>query len=394
MREPRLWAIIGAATLLRLVIAVATTGLPYDVQSWYVVRHAFSAAPGHVYSVANAGGIYHWPYPPGFFPLMLAASGVADLAGGGFIHLVKVPSILADAALTWLVWEGLRDRASERARLLAAALVAFGPVFIVISGYSAQIDPVAILPAVGALLVWERAPQQRRAWIAGLLIGLAAAAKTVPLAMVIALAPTARDRRELATLIACAVAVPLVAIAPFALIDYSGVRLISHYQGSPGMGGIGLILQPDLAARWLSYWVVATRPVQWLFIDHAGTYNAVVLLGYAALAWWLRPSPRIGAAMLWLIVFAFGSGFFFQYLVWGLPFFLLAGYLRATALLELVVTVPMLIYFLGPWKAHSIVALYVPFMIVVWAGWAWGAVVLARQAAASRRSAVQAAATT
>ena len=77
--------------------------------------------------------------------------------------------VVIGAALTWLVWRGLEARVSERRRLFLAGVVAFGPVFITISGYAAQIDSVAILPAVAALLIWERRGQER-AWVAGALI--------------------------------------------------------------------------------------------------------------------------------------------------------------------------------------------------------------------------------
>ncbi len=383
--RPLVLVMIATGVMVRVVIALTTVGLPYDVHSWEIVRAALTAAPGHVYSLTNPGSIFHWPYPPGFFPLALVMGWVADVVGG-FTHVIRFPAIAADAVLVWLVWEGLDGRVSERMRIGAAALVAFGPVFITISGYAAQIDSVAIVPAVIALLVWERVQTGRRAWIAGLLIGLAAAIKTVPFAMVLALAPTARDRRELFLLVACAVAVPLVAFAPFYAVDAAGVRHVAHYAGSPGMGGLSLVLQPNMAARWLSYWVVASGFEQSVFINHAGVYNALILVAFAVYAWRFRPEPRLAAALLWLLVIALGSGFFFQYLVWGLPFFLLAGYVRSSALLQGLITAPMVIYYSGPWKAHSIVWVYVPLMLAVWACWVCGGAVLARRGAAGRRA--------
>ncbi len=372
-------AIILAGTIVRLVVAFATHGLPYDVQSWSIVRTAFSQHPLHVYGLVNQGGNFHWPYPPGFFPLMLVASGAADVFGG-FTHLVRVPSVLADAALAWLVAYGLAGRVSERARLAATALVAFGPVFIVVSGYAAQIDEVAILPAVIALLVWERAPEGRRAVYAGVLIGLAGSIKTVPLAMVLALAPSARSRRELLLLFGSAAAVFAVSLAPFLIADSSAVLELRHYQGAPGMGGLTLVLQPDLAQIWLSKFVTVNPVVKWLSITHGGPYNVAILAAYALYAWRYRPEPRTAAALLWLVVFAFGAGFFFQYLVWGLPFFLLGGYLLATAVLQLVVTIPMIIYYTGPRPGSDSVAyFYVPPMLVVWAMWVAGAGVLVRR---------------
>jgi 4-amino-4-deoxy-L-arabinose transferase-like glycosyltransferase len=380
--DPLLWSLIVGGTVIRGVVTAATHGLPYDVHSWQLVRSAFAANPLHVYSAINAGGNFHWPYPPGFFPLMLVASGAADLVGGAFTYLVRIPSILADGALAWLVWIGLRDT-TRGMRLAAVALIAVSPVFVTISAYSAQIDAVAILPAVGALLVWERAASERRAWMAGLLIGLAAAVKTVPLVMVLALLPTVRSRREAAILVGCALAVPLVTALPFLIADPSGVAGLRRYAGSPGLGGLSLVLQPDLAQRWLTQWVNPTALTRWLFIDHAGPYNALTMAAFGAWALRFRPSARAAAAILWLVVLACGSGFFFQYLVWGIPFFLLAGFVRATAVLQAAVTAPMILYYLGPWRPgdSAVVYVYVPLMLLVWGMWSVAALLLGRRAA-------------
>lgn len=377
--DPVLWSLIIGGTIVRAVVAATTHGLPYDVHSWQLVRSTFAASPLHVYSSINAGGNFHWPYPPGFFPLMLVASGVADLTGG-FTYVVRAPSILADAAIACLVWIGLRD-ATRGLRLAAVALVAASPVFVTISSYSAQIDSVAILPAVGALLVWERAAADRRAWIAGLLIGTAAAIKTVPIVMVLALLPSVRSRREAAVLVGCAVAVPLVTVFPFLIADPSGVAGLRRYAGSPGLGGLSLVLQPDLAQRWLTHWVNPTALTRWLFVDHAGPYNALTMTAFGVWALRFRPSPRIAAALLWLAVLVLGSGFFFQYLVWGLPFFLLAGFVRATALLQALLTAPMILYYLGPWHPgdSGVVDVYVPMMLLIWVTWVLATLLLARR---------------
>lgn len=382
-RPPRaphlLWAMIAAGVLIGALVAFATAGLPFDVHSWQVLRASLRVSPLHVYALANAHGLFHWPYPSGFMPLMLIAGWVAD-AVGGFTHVVRLWGVAANGALAWLVWRGLRDRVGERTRLAAAALIALGPVFVVVAGYSAQIDGVAILPAVAAMLVWEREEHRatiRRAVIAGLLIGVGAAIKTVPLVMVLALAPSARSRRELATLVGCAVAVPLLAMAPFLAADWSATTHIVHYQGSPGMGGLSLALQPDVAQRWLTRLVPFNGVERWLMLEHAGAWNALTVAAFALYAWVRRPAPRVAAAVLWLVVLAFDSGFFFQYLVWGMPFFLLAGYVRATALLELVIAVPMLIFYVPAGHRPSLVYVYVPLMLLCWAGWVAGAFWLA-----------------
>jgi hypothetical protein len=380
--------LLGVA--IRLAVTFSTGGLPYDMQSLELVRAALDRAPLHLYSIVNPAGTFHWPYPPGYLPLVLLADGLANLFGG-FSHLIRLPSTVSDSVIAWLVWRGLAGRISENGRLVAAALVALGPVFIAVTGYSAQIDSVAILPAVGALLVWERGdlpdrPAERvplnRAVLAGILIGIAAAVKTVPLLMVLALAPSARSRRELALLAVCAVAVPIVSLLPFLFADPSGVEGLRHYAGAPGMGGLSLVLQPNLAQIWLTQLVPLSGITTWLFIHHAYLLNAAIVVAFGAYALRYRPQPRLAAALLWLLILTFGSGFFFQYLVWGLPFFLLAGYLRGTLALEAVVTAPMLIFYLGPWHSNAIVYVYVAIMLAVWAGWIVGAAAISRRAAA------------
>src|SRR5947208_15912817 len=99
--DPVLWSLIAGGTIIRAVVAATTPGFPYDVHSWEIVRSSFAASPLHFYSLVNRGGNFHWPYLPGFLPLMLAASGMADLFGGAFTYLVRAPAILADAALAW-----------------------------------------------------------------------------------------------------------------------------------------------------------------------------------------------------------------------------------------------------------------------------------------------------
>ena len=62
-----------------------------------------------------------------------------------------------------------------------------------------------------------------------------------------------------------------------------------------------------------------------------------MLAGIAAtlvVCWSRRVPPLETAALMWLAVFVFNPNFAYQYMVWGLPFFLAAGYVERTALLQ------------------------------------------------------------
>jgi hypothetical protein len=385
-----LWALIALGTLIRLAIAATTDGVAYDVESFQLTRHALAHDLLHAFGALNGPGNYRWPYPPGFFAWIEAAVAGDRVFGGGYIGFIQLAPIAADAALAWLVaWYVAARDLPRRVWLAAGGLIALGPSFVVISGYAVQIDSVAVLPAVAALIVWERSDGADRAWKAGLLLGLAASIKTVPALVVLALLPTARGWREAGALVACAVAVPLVLLAPFAVADLDGVREMLRYNGAPGLGGLTLALQPDLAETWLRVPTGFNSINDWIF-DHQRWVNGAVIGLTAAFLLRFRVAAPLAAVVLWLAVWALGTGFFFQYLVWGLPFMLMAGYIRSAAALQLVTIVPAILFYAGPWKADSIVVAFVIVMLAVWLAWLAALVLLARDGARGRPTATPA----
>ncbi len=375
-----LWALVAAGTALRLAVAAATEGLPFDVESFAIVRHALADRPLEVY---DAVGLYRWPYAPGFFAWIELSAGLERLTGIAFLNWVQLAPILADGALAWLVAAFLRERgATELVWLAGAALVALGPSFLVISGYAVQIDSVAVLPAAAALMMWERAGGNR-AWQAGLLIGVAASVKTVPGLVLLALLPTARDWREVGVLVGCAVAVPAAMLAPFLVADPNGVLELRRYAGAPGMGGLTLAVQPELAERWLTNPVAPNGVNAWI-ADHAGLVNATVLSAVTAFLLRFRVDAPRAAAIVFLAVWAFGTGFFFQYLIWGLPFLLLAGHLRAALAVQTLAIVAAILFYRGPWEDHGVVVVFATLMLALWVGWLGGLVALGRAAVRAR----------
>jgi hypothetical protein len=105
------------------------------------------------------------------------------------------------------------------------------------------------------------------------------------------------------------------------------------------------------SSRWVSIAVVAAM--------------AAFLLRY-------RPRPVDGAVLLWLAIFAFVPNFLIQYLIWGLPFFIMAGYLRETAVLQLVLVPATVITYQASATGgldEGLATLYVATMIGLWAFW-------------------------
>src|SRR5687767_11377424 len=130
---PWLWAVLAAGVAVACVLAAVTRGEAYDMESYRLVRDALERAPLHVYTDFEAQGIIRWPYPPGYFPLVDLAGRLDGLVA--FDFLIRLPSILATAAIAWLVQDVLGRRGADaRTRLAAAALVSLGPAFLLTAG--------------------------------------------------------------------------------------------------------------------------------------------------------------------------------------------------------------------------------------------------------------------
>ncbi len=383
IRRHPLWAILVAGVAIRVVLAFAFFGHG-DLRVMAFFGRGFEHDPLHVYALNGNKGAYLWPYPPLYFPWVAGAAWVAKHTFLPFSGISQLLPILADSAIAvaiyvYLGWRG----ASERARLAGAAVVMFGPAFVAISGYHGQIDSVAILPAVLGVMAWERRPVGRRATSSGLLIGVGGAIKTVPLLVLLPLLPSARAWRERFVLVAVAVAVPVALLVPFYIAEPQEVRSALDYSGLPGRGGLSLVLDPGFAVDRLQGLLLASPSGASLWLDqHAGAITAVALVGLAAFLFRFRPSPIDGTVLLWLTVFVFSPDFLLQYLIWGLPFFIMAGYLRESAILQVALIPALVITYLIPFSNPDVAAvIYLPSMIGLWAFWVVALLTVGRRVA-------------
>ncbi len=385
MRRHPLWTLVAIGIAVRLVLAFAFYG-NHDIHTWARVDAQLDHNPLSVYDLnTEIFGVkgWAWPYPPLYLAWIELASGLAGLTGVPFHGTVQLLPILADVGLAvsiyaYLGWRG----AGGRSRLAGAALVMLGPCFIAISGYHGQFDQVAILPAVLGLMAWERSPTGSRAIRSGLLIGLGTAMKSVPVLLVLPLLASARSWRARAWLLATAVAVPALVLVPFLVADPTGVLDLRHYQGLPGRGGLSLVTDPGNASAW-----IRGRPfndgrgeIGMYVHEHGGALTLLALVALAIFLYRYRPAPVDGAVLLWLTIYAVSPNFFLHYLLWGLPFFIMAGYLREVAILQVALIPATLITYLRPFADPTpAVAIYLPTMICLWAFWVVALVTVARR---------------
>ena len=394
------WILVGIGVAIRLVLAFAFFG-DTDVVLLERVESALDQDPLRVYEIVNPGvgeiTFFSYSYPPLYFAAVAISSAITDVTGLPFHGTVQLWPILADVGIALAVHAYLGRRgASARVRLAGLALVMLGPCFVATSGFHGQIDSVAILPGVLALIAWE-ARGRRRAVESGLLIGVGTAVKTVPGVLLLPLLASARSLREGAKLLGAAVAVVLLVITPYLIADPDGVLALRHYQGLAGLGGLSLVTDPGLVEVWLrdrpGFELRDPTALGEFTAQNAGEITVLAVLAVALLLFRYRPAPIDAAVLLWLTVYALSPNFLMQYMVWGLPFFIMGGYLREVAIVQLVLVPAIMVYYLAPFEDPSLAtAVYVPSLIALWAFWVVALVTVIRRVLArppARAPAVQ-----
>jgi uncharacterized membrane protein len=381
-RRHALWAIVGISAIglaVRLFFAFHWFGSG-DLFTFEAVGRRTIDMPLHTY-----GGQVLYPYPPGYLPWLVAGVKLSDWINEPFSSVGQLLPIVADLALAaaiyvYLGWRG----AGERIRVAGFALVMLGPVFVAISGYHGQMDAVAVLPGVLALMVWERRPASRRAIESGLLIGIGALIKTVPILLVLPLLASARSLREKVRLAAAAGGVFVLGSLPFYLAEPDGYKRVLSYTGVPGRGGISVLTDPGFAAdrRMNALLSVIGHPngfTNWISQNN-GPLTVIVLLALAAFLFRYRPAAIDGIVILWLAIYVFSPNFLLQYTVWALPFFIMAGYLREVAVLQILLIPALILTYTDQHDTTRALAdFYVASMICLWLFWVVALVTVVRR---------------
>lgn len=356
----RVACLIAAGAAVKVVLAFATYGQQFDIDSLALVGAVLRSPERlHLYVIGN-----RWPYPAGYFPLDYLAGSLAYRTGLPFHGVIQLWPIAADCAIAWLVQDELGRRGfGERSRLLATALVALGPMFVLISGYHGQIDSVPTLFALGAVLVLARGG---RPWVAGLLLGAAVSVKSPPVLLLLVLVPALPAWRARAQLVLPALAVPLLATLPWLVADFEATRTtLTTYGGVPSLGGYSLIIEPSLVDAFLfGDRLDPGATVRW-FTAHQNLIVGAGALLAAVIAHRRRLPVVTAVCLLYLAVWSFNPNGAYSYFLWGIPFLLVAGYLREVAILQLVLAIPALIVY-PRWNEPFLKPPYLAVLIGVW----------------------------
>lgn len=364
--------ILLVAALVRLLPALwLPVGAGFDIDSYHLVTDALLSGQ-EVYS-AVAG---RHPYLPFQMYVMGAMARLAAATDLPYVVAMKLPSILADAALTGLIYRTVADRhrSDGRGREWAAYLAllyALNPVSLLVSSYHGQFEAVTLLLLAVGWWLWER----RRVTTSAVAVGLAILNKTWPVLFLPVVLLRLGSWRARLGYTALALGIPALAVVAY-LLAYDADpapmlgRALTH-RGNAGYWGPSAVLFPA-AGIWpglqpLADALVALR--NWL------------LAGAALLALWRTQHQSALDAFLTLLlaVVAITVGFGIQWLVWLIPFALLAEQDRWARVYSLAATLMLTIHLYGlhmfPWLAELLSPPAADWLIRLSALPAWGVVV-------------------
>ncbi|MDB5330811.1 MAG: rane protein [Phycisphaerales bacterium] len=185
--DRRVHMLIGLAVLgilARFAIAACSWGTS-DTLSFN--RFAWSIEGKGILETYRADSEFNHPPIPGYWAwLALQPTRAHPYA---FAFLFRVPIIMMDAASIWLLWRIWRRRDGPRRAAVVAALYAWCPVAILVSGYHGNTDAVY---AFFCLLCVYLIEDLKRPLLGGLALAAAINIKLIPVLLILPLALTFR----------------------------------------------------------------------------------------------------------------------------------------------------------------------------------------------------------
>ncbi len=157
--------LLALGLIFRLIIAYALPGSGFRVdldsfRFWANNLADFGISGFYARAAAPEGGFFA-DYTPGYLYVLWLVGTVGNVFGG-IGDLIKVPPVLGDVALAYLVWSMTRELGgSERSARIGAAVVLINPVTWFDSVLWGQVDSVGVVVLLLALReLWRDRPER------------------------------------------------------------------------------------------------------------------------------------------------------------------------------------------------------------------------------------------
>lgn len=123
----------------------------------------------------------NYPYPPPWMYVEAVSLGIARNTGISFDFVIKLPLVISDVVITYVVFLLLKRRNTPRSAFLWALTFALNPVAIMVSAGHGQFDSIVILfTLLSIYLIADHSEHDLKIPFAALLLGLGIALKLYP----------------------------------------------------------------------------------------------------------------------------------------------------------------------------------------------------------------------
>ena len=315
-------ALVAITVLVRAVPAAVFYGTS-AVMAWELLGQLLLNGENFYGSM-----LHNWP--PLWIYLLAGLWLVHSATLVPFSFLVKLPPICADACLAALLYRaGLRRGCGRGAAIALGLAYALSPISVLITGYHGQFDSLMLAPAFLAWYGWEFWSGRRRLVGSALSLGLGIWFKTVPLLLLPVLLPRLAGWRQRVVYGALAVGPAVLATLPYFLLWPAEVMdNFVRYSSWFGQWGYPVV--------WMVVELVHFNSMPWPVPDPQFVsptlrlmleFGRWVLLVALAATWWYsyRRLDVLQAILATFAVLYFATvGFGLQYLLWIVPFALVA----------------------------------------------------------------------
>ncbi len=146
-------AVLIFALIIRIYMGLMITGYASDMSCWTAWSHA-AAGKGLFEIYSDMSFI---DYPPGYVYILHILGSIGNLTGmecgsAAYNLLLKMPSIIADLIMAWIIYRICAKRLRHTMGLILAFLYALNPMVMLDSAAWGQIDAILALALAGYLI--------------------------------------------------------------------------------------------------------------------------------------------------------------------------------------------------------------------------------------------------
>ena len=380
------WVMLAAlvACVLKLAIAYNTFGTN-DVVTFYSFARSLS---DHGLEWTYKRGIVWLPVAPLFnHPPMtayflrfidhLARQDFCNALGVTFPFLLRLPGILADLVVVWVLCRISNSDPRFRLPTWALILFALSPVSLMVSGFHGNTDPVMVMFLVLAAYMCLKS----QPWLCGLFLALSCQIKIIPILFFPIFFLFWWHRRAIMSflfpLLVASVALWWEPLTKFPLLFAKNVLSYGSYWGIWGIT-YWLRLTGYPGFNWVSF-----MDFPWPQTVVVTVLKVLIIASILLIAWRRRAldgrGPINSIAYAWVIFFVFAPGVCAQYMVWLAPFILV---LSPSFYAWLTVTSSLFLFFFYNTIGHGLpwyIAISTSKLNIVWTPWTvwpWAALII------------------